>query len=141
MSLYTIGCTVAAASMLQIPQLLQMCTDFMLAELNTQTCVYVWNMAAAYALDEVRDAARRFVLENFTQFAETPQFTQLTLEQITAFLEDDALVLPSELTAFQVRKNCRKIGRQTQTYSKQTNIQADKTINPCDTCDTVSKMI
>ncbi|KAJ8268200.1 hypothetical protein COCON_G00133720 [Conger conger] len=102
MSLYTIGCTVSAASVLQIPQLLQMCTDFMLAELNAQTCVYVWNMAAAYGLDEVRDAARRFVLENFTQFAETPQFTQLTLEQITAFLEDDALVLPSELTAFQM---------------------------------------
>lgn len=103
MSLYTIGCTVSAATVLQIPQLLQMCTDFMLAELNAQTCVYVWNMAAAHGLDDVRDAARRFVLENFTQFAETPQFTQLTLEQITAFLEDDALVLPSELTAFQVR--------------------------------------
>ncbi|XP_035287165.1 kelch-like protein 31 [Anguilla anguilla] len=102
MSLYTIGCTVSAASMLQIPQLLQMCTDFMLAELNVQTCVYVWNMAAVHGLDEVREAARRFVLENFAQFADTPQFTQLTLEQVTDFLEDDGLILPSELTAFQM---------------------------------------
>ncbi|KAK2830714.1 hypothetical protein Q5P01_018645 [Channa striata] len=102
MSLYTIGCTVSAAATLQIPQLLKMCMDFLLAELNVQTCVYIWNIAAAYGLLPVCDAARRFVLENFVQFAETPLFTQLTLEQISAFLQDDSLVLPSEVTAFQL---------------------------------------
>uniref|UniRef100_A0A667X5N0 Kelch-like family member 43 n=1 Tax=Myripristis murdjan TaxID=586833 RepID=A0A667X5N0_9TELE len=102
MSLYTIGCTVSAAATLQIPQLLKMCMDFLLAELNVQTCVYIWNIAAAYGLLPVRDAARRFVLDNFMQFSETPLFTQLTLEQITAFLQDDALMLPSEVTTFQL---------------------------------------
>ncbi|XP_005802924.2 kelch-like protein 31 [Xiphophorus maculatus] len=102
MSLYTIGCTVSAAATLQIPQLLKMCVDFLLAELNVQTCVYIWNIAAAYGLLPVCAAARRFVLENFVQFAETPLFTQLTLEQISAFLQDDSLVLPSEVTAFQL---------------------------------------
>ncbi|XP_069572810.1 kelch-like protein 31 [Brachyistius frenatus] len=102
MSLYTIGCTVSAAATLQIPQLLKMCMDFLLAELNVQTCVYVWNIAAAYGLLPVSDAARRFVLENFVQFAETPLFNQLTLEQISAFLQDDSLLLPSEVTAFQL---------------------------------------
>ncbi|PWA16781.1 hypothetical protein CCH79_00017838 [Gambusia affinis] len=101
MSLYTIGCTVSAAATLQIPQLLKMCMDFLLAELNVQTCVYIWNIAAAYGLLPVCAAARRFILENFVQFAETPLFTQLTLEQISAFLQDDSLVLPSEVTAFQ----------------------------------------
>ena len=103
MSLYTIGCTVSAAATLQIPQLLKMCMEFLLAELNVQTCVYIWNIAAAYGLLPVCDAARRFVLENFVQFAETPLFTQLTLEQISAFPQDDAQMLPSEVTAFQVR--------------------------------------
>lgn len=103
MSLYTISCTVSAAATLQIPQLLKMCVDFLLAELNVQTCVYIWNIAAAYALLPVCDAARRFVLENFVQFAETPLFNQLTLEQISAFLQDDSLLLPSEVTAFKVR--------------------------------------
>ncbi|XP_053190913.1 kelch-like protein 31 [Scomber japonicus] len=102
MSLYTIGCTVSAAATLQIPQLLKMCMDFLLAELNVQTCVYIWNIAAAYSLVPVCDAARRFVLDNFVQFAETPLFTQLTLEQISAFLQEDSLVLPSEVTAFQL---------------------------------------
>ncbi|XP_072304188.1 kelch-like protein 31 [Eucyclogobius newberryi] len=102
MSLYTIGCTVSAAATLQIPQLLKMCMDFLLAELNVQTCVYVWNIAAAYGLRPVCDAARKFVLDNFAQFSETPLFTQLTLEQITAFIQDDTLVLPSEVTAFQL---------------------------------------
>lgn len=103
MSLYTIGCTVSAAATLQIPQLLKMCMDFLLAELNVQTCVYIWNIGTAYGLPPVCDAARRFILENFVQFAETPLFTQLTLEQISAFLRDDSLVLPSEVKAFQVR--------------------------------------
>lgn len=76
--------------------------DFLMSELNVHTCVYVWNIGAAYGLGPVRDAARRFVLENFAQFAETPQFTQLTLEQIIAFLQDDNLTLPSEVTTFQV---------------------------------------
>lgn len=102
MSLYTIACTVSAACTLQIPHLLQMCMDFLMAELNVHTCVYVWNIGAAYGLGPVRDSARHFVLENFAQFAETPQFTQLTLEQITAFLRDDNLILPSEVTTFQV---------------------------------------
>ncbi|XP_017309799.1 kelch-like protein 31 [Ictalurus punctatus] len=102
MSLYTIGCTVSAACTLQIPHLLQMCMDFLMSELNVHTCVYVWNIGAAYSLGPVRDSARRFVMENFAQFAETPQFTQLTLEQITAFLQDDNLILPSEVTTFQV---------------------------------------
>ncbi|XP_059206108.1 kelch-like protein 31 [Centropristis striata] len=102
MSLYTIGCTASAAATLQIPQLLKMCMDFLLAELNVQTCVYIWNIAAAYGLVPVCDAARRFVLENFVQFADTLLFTQLTLEQIVAFLQDDSLILPSEVTAFQL---------------------------------------
>uniref|UniRef100_A0AAV2KC79 BACK domain-containing protein n=1 Tax=Knipowitschia caucasica TaxID=637954 RepID=A0AAV2KC79_KNICA len=102
MSLYTIGCTVSAAATLQIPQLLKMCMDFLLAELNVQTCVYVWNIAAAYGLRPVCNAARNFVLENFVQFSETPLFNQLTLEQITAFVQDDNLLLPSEVTAFQL---------------------------------------
>ncbi|TRY83251.1 hypothetical protein DNTS_032517 [Danionella cerebrum] len=102
MSLYTIGCTVSAASTLQIPQLLQMCMDFLMAELNTHTCVYIWNIGAAYGLMPVREAARKYILENFSQFSETSQFNQLTLEQITSFLQDDNLTLPSEVAAFQI---------------------------------------
>lgn len=72
--------------------------DFMMSELNAHTCVYIWNIGAAYGLMPVREAARRFILENFAQFCETVQFNQLTLEQITSFLQDDNLVLPSEVT-------------------------------------------
>ncbi|KAI4817453.1 hypothetical protein KUCAC02_010854 [Chaenocephalus aceratus] len=107
MSLYTIGCTVSAAATLQIPQLLKMCMDFLLAELNVQTCVYIWNIAAAYSLVPVCEAARRFVLENFVQFADTPLFTQLTLEQMAAFLQDDALLLPSEPHAAELLSHIR----------------------------------
>ncbi|XP_077446705.1 kelch-like protein 31 [Stigmatopora argus] len=102
MSLYTVGCTASAASTLRIPRLLEMCADFLLAELNVHTCAYVWNTAAAYGLGRAREAARRFVLDHFAQFADTPLFARLTLEQMCAFLRDDSLALPSELDAFQL---------------------------------------
>ncbi|MBN3305892.1 KLH31 protein, partial [Amia calva] len=102
LSLYTIGCTVAAAKLLQVPQLLQMCVDFLLQELSLPTCVYVWNMGGAYGLAAVREAARSFLLRHFAEFSRTPPFTQLTLEQICTFLQDDRLQLPSEVTAFQI---------------------------------------
>lgn len=119
MSLYTIACTVSAASTMQIPHLLQMCMDFMMSELNAHTCVYIWNIGAAYGLTPVREAARRYILENFTQFCETTQFNQLTLEQITSFLQDDNLALPSEVTTFQVSvRRDRWKGRRNRGFAK-----------------------
>ncbi|RXM95630.1 Kelch-like protein 31 [Acipenser ruthenus] len=100
LSLYTIGCTVATATTLQIPQLVQMCSDFLLQEMSVENCMYISNIAAAYGLNGAGEAARGFIRASFMEFSRSDHFLRLTLEQIRELLSDDALLLPSELDAF-----------------------------------------
>lgn len=102
LSLYTIGSTIAAALFLQIHTLVKMCSDFLMQEISVENCMYVANIADTYDLKETKEAAQKFMRENFIEFSEMEQFLKLTYEQISDFLQDDSLQLPSELTAFQI---------------------------------------
>ncbi|XP_033956152.1 kelch-like protein 31 [Pseudochaenichthys georgianus] len=102
LSLYSIGSTIAAAMMLQIRTLVKMCSDFLMQELSVENCMYVGNIADAYDLKETKEASQKFMRENFIEFSEMEQFLKLTYEQISDFLSDDSLHLPSEITAFQI---------------------------------------
>uniref|UniRef100_A0A4W5PHH4 Kelch-like family member 31 n=1 Tax=Hucho hucho TaxID=62062 RepID=A0A4W5PHH4_9TELE len=102
LSLYSIGSTIAAAMLLQINTLVKMCSDFLMQELSAENCMYVANIADTYNLKETKQAAQKFMRENFIEFSEMEQFLKLTYEQINDFLSDDSLQLPSEITAFQI---------------------------------------
>lgn len=102
LSLYTIGSTIAAAVFLQINTLVKMCSDFLMREMSVENCMYVANIADTYDLKETKEAAQKFMRGNFIEFSEMEQFLKLTYEQISDFLQDDSLQLPSELTAFQI---------------------------------------
>ncbi|XP_005988805.1 kelch-like protein 31 [Latimeria chalumnae] len=102
LSLYTIGSTISTAAQLEMHTLVNMCTDFLVQEMNVENCMYISNIAGTYSLNQAKEAARKFIHENFKEFAETDHFMKLTFEQMNEFLMDDSLQLPSEVTAFQV---------------------------------------
>ncbi|KAL4640897.1 kelch-like protein 31 [Arapaima gigas] len=102
LSLYTIGSTISAAIFLQIHSLVKMCSDFLTQEISVENCMYVANIAETYGLKSTKEAAQKFMRENFIEFSEMEQFLKLTYEQISEFLMDDSLQLPSEITAFQI---------------------------------------
>ncbi|XP_061084789.1 kelch-like protein 31 [Conger conger] len=102
LSLSTIGSTIAVAIFLQIQSLVRICSDFLTQEISVENCMYVANIADTYALKGTKEAAQKFMRENFIEFSEMEQFLKLTYEQITDFLMDDSLHLPSEITAFQI---------------------------------------
>ncbi|CAB1312914.1 unnamed protein product [Coregonus sp. 'balchen'] len=102
LSLYSTSSTIAAAMLLQINTLVKMCSDFLTQELSAENCMYVANIADTYNLKETKQAAQKFMRENFIEFSEMEQFLKLTYEQINDFLSDDSLQLPSEITAFQM---------------------------------------
>ncbi|KTG05684.1 hypothetical protein cypCar_00020275 [Cyprinus carpio] len=102
LSLYTIGSTISAAMLLQIHSLVKMCSEFLMREISVENCMYVVNIADTYNLKDTKEAAQKFMRENFIEFSEMEQFLKLTYEQISEFLTDDSLQLPSELTAFQI---------------------------------------
>ncbi|KFQ51369.1 Kelch-like 31, partial [Nestor notabilis] len=102
LSLYTIGSTIAAATQLQVPPLLNMCSEFLMREMAVESCVYITNIAATFGLSQVEDAARKFIRENFLEFSNTEQFMKLPFDQINELLMDDGLQIPSEVAAFQI---------------------------------------
>ncbi|KFV54374.1 Kelch-like 31, partial [Gavia stellata] len=102
LSLYTIGSTIAAATQLQVPALLNMCSNFLVREMAVENCVYIANISATYGLNQVKDATRKFIRENFLEFSKTDQFMKLPFDQINELLMDDGLQIPSEVAAFQI---------------------------------------
>ncbi|XP_069582882.1 kelch-like protein 31 [Ranitomeya imitator] len=102
LSLYTIGSTISSAISLQINSLVNMCCDFLMQEINVENCMYVANIAETYGLKSTKEAAQKFIRDNFIEFSETDQFLKLTYDQINELLIDDELQLPSEIVAFQI---------------------------------------
>ncbi|XP_006012670.1 kelch-like protein 31 [Latimeria chalumnae] len=102
LSLYTIGSTISTASYLQIHALVKICCDFLMQEITVANCMYIANIAETYGLRNTKEAAQKFIRDNFIEFSETDQFLKLTFDQINEFLIDDTLQLPSEVTAFQI---------------------------------------
>uniref|UniRef100_A0A8C5SB22 BTB domain-containing protein n=1 Tax=Laticauda laticaudata TaxID=8630 RepID=A0A8C5SB22_LATLA len=102
LSLYTIGSTISTASHLQMYALLNMCSDFLIQEMNVENWMYIANMADTYNLGQIKDAARRFIREHFLEFSETEQFLKLTFEHLNELLMDDNLEFSSEVVVFQI---------------------------------------
>ncbi|XP_026719023.1 kelch-like protein 31 [Athene cunicularia] len=102
LSLYTIGSTIAAATQLQVPALLNLCSDFLVREMAVENCVYIANISSTYGLNQVKDATWKFIRENFLEFSKTDQFMKLPFDQINELLMDDGLQIPSEVAAFQI---------------------------------------
>ncbi|XP_008119007.1 kelch-like protein 31 [Anolis carolinensis] len=102
LSLYTIGSTISTASYLQMPALLNICTDFLIQEMNVENWTYVANLAETYSLNQTKNAAKKFIREHFLEFSETEQFMKLTFDQLNELLMDDDLQFPSEVVVFQI---------------------------------------
>ncbi|XP_024059386.1 kelch-like protein 31 [Terrapene carolina triunguis] len=102
LSLYTIGSTISTASRLQMRALLNMCSDFLIQEINVENCMYIANISGTYNLNQTKDATRKFIQENFLEFSETEQFMKLTFDQLKELLIDDGLQIPNEVIAFQI---------------------------------------
>ncbi|OXB51363.1 hypothetical protein ASZ78_004329, partial [Callipepla squamata] len=102
LSLYTIGSIISTAIYLQIHSLVKMCCDFLTQEISVENCMYIANIAETYGLKATKEAAHKFIRDNFIEFSETDQFLKLTFDQINELLADDDLQLPSEIVAFQI---------------------------------------
>ncbi|NXM10130.1 KLH31 protein, partial [Ploceus nigricollis] len=102
LSLYTIGSIISTAIYLQIHTLTKMCCDFLVQEISVENCMYIANIAETYGLKTTKEAAHKFIKDNFIEFSETDQFLKLTFDQINELLADDDLQLPSEIVAFQI---------------------------------------
>nr|XP_023693783.1 kelch-like protein 10 [Paramormyrops kingsleyae] len=91
----------AAGDQLNIPGIVQHCSDFLTVQLCVSNCVGIYSTADSYCLPELRQSAFHFLLENFTEVASTSEeFLKLTLHQLCEVIEKDELRVEQEEVVF-----------------------------------------
>lgn len=91
-----------SASQLQINHLLELCSDFLMQNLNTMNCVTVLKLADTYSMLPLVNYTNSFISENIAEIYQnsSDQFNQLTYEQIKYLLSNDCLQVCAEIDLF-----------------------------------------
>lgn len=82
-----------AATHLQIPTAIDLCSKFLLQSCSIENCIDIYKIADLYSLNHVLDIVRLFISKHFLSlmFKAREQFEQLTYEQISHELSRDTL--------------------------------------------------
>jgi hypothetical protein len=93
MTLNNIDQLLHAATHLQIPTAIDLCSKFLLQSCSIENCIDIYKIADLYSLNSVLDIVRLFISKHFLSlmFKAREQFEQLTYEQISHELSRDTL--------------------------------------------------
>ncbi|XP_072556595.1 kelch-like protein 10 [Paramormyrops kingsleyae] len=90
-----------AADQLDIPEILQTCSDFLEDQLCADNCIGICRIADVCYCPKLHQSAFRFILENFTEVASTSEeFLELSLPQLCDIIERDELNVRQEDVVF-----------------------------------------
>jgi kelch-like protein 9/13 len=91
-----------AASQLQIPQLLELCSNYLIKNVNISNCVSILKLSERYALLKAIDHCKLYVCENIIEIFKNSfeQFSQLSVEHVKHILQSDLVEIYSELDLF-----------------------------------------
>lgn len=92
----------AAASHLQVTDVVSLACLFIEQVISVENCVDVLNMAELYSLHRTLEKIRQFILENFEAVAMNSQFFKLSTSQLEVLLSSDNLHVSSEFKLFQL---------------------------------------
>ena len=89
------------ATHLQMLDVVALCTEHLLKELSSNTCVDTLNIAEAFSLQDVKTAAVKYISENFKTMACTDQLLKLSVDHLCMFVKSNDLCVESELSLFE----------------------------------------
>ena len=95
----------AGACHLQMRTAIDLCSDFLLAEMTTANCTDVLNMADMFSVDRVKRSAARFIERNFEKLADIDggcQLMKLQRDDLCDLLRSDSLAIATELALFRI---------------------------------------
>ncbi len=89
---------IPASVSLQLPELTNMCKDFLLHTVDNDAshCVVIYRVAKANALKDIEDKAWHVMLERFQQIAVTDCFKEMSETEIQQYIGDKRLDVASE---------------------------------------------
>ncbi|KAH8860375.1 Kelch-like protein 5 [Schistosoma japonicum] len=96
----TIGDLLAAACFLQITEASQACERFLTKRLDATNCISMSRLSEQYGCELLRRRSTTFVLENFSDVAQQPDFLNLSFKELNALVSSDRLKVSNEATVF-----------------------------------------
>ena len=91
---------VGASSLLQMEELRQKCSDFLKSQVDCTNVINIRTFSTAMFLDELKDYATNFLMNNFVKVIEEDEFLELPAEGVVEILKFDFLRVRSEYVPF-----------------------------------------
>eukprot|EP00058_Branchiostoma_floridae_P004005 XP_002589493.1 hypothetical protein BRAFLDRAFT_88352 [Branchiostoma floridae] len=96
----TLEMVLEVAHILLVSNVIDLCSEYLILTMSAQNCLLALQLAYRYSLSRVETAADDFILKNIPQVSQSPQFKDLTCEELCLYLESDRLEVTSEVDAF-----------------------------------------
>nr|WEX30361.1 Kelch-like protein 4-A-3 [Carassius gibelio] len=97
----TIESLLAAACLLQLSQVIQVCCNFLMKQLHPSNCLGIRSFADAQGCMDLLNVAHNYTVENFLEVIQNQEFLLLPTTEIVKLLASDDINVPDEETIFQ----------------------------------------
>ncbi|KAM9727491.1 kelch-like protein 10 [Menidia menidia] len=91
----------AGAKRLGVGGLMEACCRLMEKRLRPHSCISIWRLAAHYGCNELEGKAYRYLLLHCEEVFLSPEFLQLSVDQLVSLIGEDGLNAPEESAVFQ----------------------------------------
>uniref|UniRef100_A0A672JXH6 Kelch-like protein 4 n=1 Tax=Sinocyclocheilus grahami TaxID=75366 RepID=A0A672JXH6_SINGR len=97
----TIESLLAAACLLQLSQVIQVCCNFLMKQLHPSNCLGIRSFADAQGCMDLLNVAHNYTMEHFLEVIQNQEFLLLPTMEIIKLLASDDINVPDEETIFQ----------------------------------------
>ena len=80
-----------ASSYLQIEFVKKSCGDFLKGAIDEKTCPSIWQLADVFTLEELREEAKKYALQHFTEVSKKEEFLFLPFDLMKEILVDEGI--------------------------------------------------
>ncbi|XP_034637987.1 kelch-like protein 4 isoform X1 [Trachemys scripta elegans] len=97
----TIESLLAAACLLQLSQVIEVCCNFLMKQLHPSNCLGIRSFGDAQGCMELLKVAHLYTMEHFTEVIQNQEFLLLPASEIAKLLSSDDINVPDEEAIFQ----------------------------------------
>ncbi|KAM6124693.1 Kelch-like 4 [Phoenicopterus ruber ruber] len=97
----TIESLLAAACLLQLSQVIEVCCNFLMKQLHPSNCLGIRSFGDAQGCPELLKVAHTYTMEHFTEVIKNQEFLLLPANEIAKLLSSDDINVPDEEAIFQ----------------------------------------
>ena len=100
-----VQCVLPAAHLFQMTEIVEQGGNFMAHNVDQKNCLTFLELAEKYELEKCIRSADHYLLDNFIEISENPNFVELSKESMCRYLSDDELMINgNELEVFKCAK-------------------------------------